>query len=156
MSSANTNLYQNRSKQFTIESLERATLIENIILPKITTQTVTLGFLESGGSIILAQNAYKDMVGKFSVKMLNPMAETDTASDSNTNSPKKIGLRGQNMNTNSYTTSNFVSLIIPKHIVLGFAGQTMIPKGTEFIVGFVGNEIEIENIQVLGVYKQNQ
>lgn len=137
-----------------IKSIEKATLIEEIKLPEISTGNINLHFFESGKTLKLAQNVYKDTPGKFYINILSPLIDRNDALDSSYKMPKLLGHKGQKLNINKYSSSNYITLIIPKYILMDFTN--VIPKGTEFLVGFVGKSTSIDNIQVIGVLKDNK
>lgn len=143
---------EDKTKGFYMDTIEKAILVEEIKLPEVTTdKSIDLSFFESGKILKLASNIYTDMKGKFSVKMLTPTMDNSSAKDNLSIAPSNLGNRGQSMSTNNYTTSNYVTLTIPKHILLGFTEK--VPKGTEFIVASIGGSTDIEKFQVIGLYK---
>lgn len=135
------------------KNIERATLIEDIILPEITTKSVNLSFFEGGGTLILPHNVYTDMIGKFSINILTPTIDDyNQAKDDMKVRPSNLGNRGQLMNMNNYTSSNYISLVIPKYILLQFTER--VPKGTIFIAASINESMDIEDYQIIGLYKK--
>lgn len=128
------NYYENANDS--IKTIERAILAE----------TISFNSLES-------------INGKFFIPSIMPSLEMDNATD------KK---------TNELTKSNYLELSIPGYIltmfmnpklipvnnmenikfILGFdSNEFVIPKGTEFLIEFVGGLVDSELISVIGIYK---
>lgn len=133
-----------------ISSIERAKLAEDILLPELPKEPLTLEYLKNIGEYKLAINEYTDVVGKFFLTIMTPLIDKGEAVEAKKTAPSTRGHKGQGLPTNSYTSSNFISLTIPKYIVLNF--KDVIPKGTEFIVASVGGSIELEDLRIVGLY----
>ena len=140
-----------------IKSIERVTLAETINLPKISNYPLTLENLKKG-EYLLATNEYKDIEAKFYIKILSPLINIDNVSDKQKNQISTFRHSGSTLNTDSYNSSNFITLTIPKYILLNFVD--VIPKGTEFIMACVGGlastggSMEIEKMRIIGIYNE--
>ena len=134
--------------------LEIGILQEEILLPELPTDELTLGTLQSyalqGKSYALMQNCYEDMIGKFYIPVLFPLVDkADGPEEFIHNAPRKNGIIGD-IDGIQYTEQNYVELIIPKYIVMQF--RDIIPKGTKFLIGFSGEHKKISNLNVIGLY----
>lgn len=132
-----------------ISSIERVVLAEDIRLPEISKYPLTLKNLEDKGEYKLAFNEYTDVKGKFYLNIMTPLIDKGSVGEKNNSSPSTKGHKG-NLATNKYKSSNYITLIIPKYIVLNFTG--VIPKGTEFLIGSVGSSIDLSKIRIIGLY----
>lgn len=119
-----------------IETIEKAILAEDLNV-NITDNTV---------------------IGKFYVPVLTPELDTSEI--------KEIRKAG-------YETSNYISLPIPRYLLIHFApfelvkldnidkpvitlnDEFVISKGTEFFIEFLGGEIEIDKINIIGIGVQS-
>lgn len=127
---------------------ERVTLAEDIILPKISKEPLTLSFFETNNEYKLAANEYTDMKGKFYLKIMTPLLSKDSATNTRGVSPI---LKGQNkLNTSNYTSANYITLVIPKYILLNFVDK--VPAGTEFIISTIDGSTDIEDLKIIGIY----
>ena len=137
------------SKQ--ISHIERVVLAEDIILPKISNYPLTLKNLEINGRYISAFEVYENTVGKFFLNIMTPMVDKSSINEKNYTSPN---IKGTNLNTTRYQSTNYISLVIPKYILLNFKDR--VPKGTEFIIATtpskVGNTLQIEDMRIIGLY----
>lgn len=133
-----------------IISIERAQLAEDIPLPAISTQKLTLNFLENHDEYILAQNVYTDMIGRFYLNIMTPLLDKSESKTENKTAPSTRGHKGSKLNTTNYVSTNYVSLVVPKYILLNFTGK--VPKGTEFIVASVGGSLDVEDMRIIGIY----
>lgn len=136
-----------------IGTIERAVLAEAVNLPAVTTEPLTLSFLEGGGEYKIATNEYKDITGKFFLNIMTPLVDKGSASKRGESAPSTRGHCGDSLTTTNYSSSNYISLVIPKYILLNFIGS--IPKGTEFIVASIGGSVEIEDMRIIGIYSSN-
>ena len=127
--------------------IERAVLVEDIVLPHVTRNKITEHWLCChDNEYKSAFNMYKDTLGKFYLPIMTPLIDKNGAKSTKTNSRG-----GNNLNVSSSAKStNYVELYIPKYILLNFRGT--IPKGTEFIVASIGGSIEIENMRIIGIF----
>lgn len=135
-----------------LKYLEEAILMEDIELPELppfpTHLEVTLETVYYPRPIEL----YTDMKGKFSITILNPLNNSTDSPVDNTKgstSVRNIVNKDCNISVSSYQESNYVTLNIPKYILLNFVGK--VPKGTKFIVGFIGGSTDVEDIRIIGV-----
>lgn len=116
------NFYENQTL-----SIERAVLAEDIILPDIT--------------------ELKDTLAKFFLPIMTPMLKTDVVTESVKIIPP---LKGSNQSSNSCTSTNYISLYIPKYILMNF--DKKVPKGTEFIITSIDGSIKIDDMRIIGIY----
>lgn len=142
----NGNYYDKQS----IITIERAQLAEDIPLPAITTEKINLEFFESGKTCILAQNAYIDTIGKFYLNVMTPLLDKQESKMETKSAPSTRGHKGSSLNTRSYTSTNYVNLVVPKYILLNFTER--VPKGTEFIVASIGGSLDVEDMRIIGIY----
>lgn len=130
--------------------IELAILIEDILLPELppfpTMQEIHSGEVYYPRTIEL----YEDMIGKFSVPILFPLGNNtgDPEEQDMFSEPRNI-ISDSNLMTNPYQKSNFIELTIPKYIVMNFID--IIPKNTKFIICFIGESLDIEDIKIIGV-----
>ena len=142
----NGNYYDKQS----IITIERAQLAEDIPLPTTTTEKINLEFFESGKTCILAQNVYIDTMGKFYLNVMTPLLDKQESKMETKSAPSTRGHKGSSLNTRSYTSTNYVNLVVPKYILLNFTGR--VPKGTEFIVASIGGSLDVEDMRIIGIY----
>lgn len=140
------NYFENQS----IPYAERAVLAEDIELPDTNNNNVSLSYLESNPEYKSQNTEYKDIEGKFYIYIMTPIIDKDEAKEQTKKSPSTKGHTGDELTTSSYTSSNYVTLKIPKYILLNFSGK--IPKGTEFIIVSIGGSMDLSNIRIIGVY----
>jgi hypothetical protein len=100
---------------------------------------------------------FKGIKGKFCISALTPEAKTDEASEKS---------RG------TVNTSNYVLLAVPKYLLYNFIDfsykyitiddekygpflvgpkSCVIPKGTSFLVEFLGGELKLDKISIIGL-----
>lgn len=101
-----------------------------------------------------------DIEGKFYMKLMTPSANTDKIIERNENGIEK---------------ANYILLTIPAYLVLSFMmpyakmmphsyGYTLvytrdqftIPKGTKFLVSFVGGVLRLERLSIVGIYFEDE
>jgi hypothetical protein len=145
----------NESDYYKKMVLEIGILLDSIKLPSLPTEPLTLATLEryaeSGKSYNLIQNTYKDVMGKFYIPSLFPLVDkSNGAEEFIYKSPNTYKSNKSIKPIRSYEAANYVNLIIPKYIVMQF--RDVIPKDTIFLIGFNGEEKEINNINVVGLY----
>ena len=126
-------------------SIERVVLAEKITLPEVTKVPVTRQWLLEGNKYIDPFNVYKDTKAKFFFNVATPMVSKGEPTKSSGPKPNVKGL-----STSGYTRSNYIELIIPKYILLEFKDE--VPKGTEFLIGCVGDSIDIDDMRIIGLY----
>lgn len=130
--------------------IERAILAEEIILPKVTKERyITHDWLKYN-TYISPFTEYEDTIGKFFIPILTPMVSQGEVWTKTKSSPSTKGHKGDGLQTRSYNTSNYISLYIPKYILLNFVDK--IPKGTEFILSSINNSIDIDDMRIIGIY----
>lgn len=134
--------------------IEIGELIEPIPLPELPTEDLSLEVLEqyaaAGKKYNLMQNCYEDMVGKFYIPVLFPLVDKGDGPEIFVHdSPKTFNIIG-NAVGEKYKEYNYISLIIPKYIVMQF--RDVIPAGTRFLIGFSGEHKKISNLNVIGLY----
>ena len=145
----------NESDYYKKMVLEIGILLNDIKLPSLPKEPLTLATLESyalsGKSYNLIQNTYKDMMGKFYIPSLFPLVDKASGAEEFIyKSPKTYKTNKSIRPMKRYEASNYVNLVIPKYIVMQF--RDVIPKDTVFLIGFNGEEKEISNINVVGLY----
>jgi hypothetical protein len=133
----------------TLDTVERIILSEEIKLPELPDYPLTLDNLEKYGEYKLAEREYKDITAKFILKLATPLLDQTSNTETTKSSPSSR--KQSNLNTSSYTTTNYIQLTIPKYIVMQFTGT--IPKGTEFLIACVGGSLELEDMRIIGFYK---
>lgn len=132
-----------------LASVERVKLAADIILPEVSTEPLTLKYLQSGREYKTPFTEYTDMEGKFYLTIMTPLLNKEQINNRNQVAPSVRGHRG-NLGTNNYSSSNYITLTIPKYILLNFINK--VPKGTEFIVASIGNSIDIDDLRIVGIY----
>lgn len=90
---------------------------------------------------------FTDLNGKFYLPILTPLLDNDITYDKHTTKPNSDTLI-----TSEYVSSNYITLVIPKYILLQFAYETIIPAGTEFILTSIGGQMKIDYYRIIGVY----
>ena len=133
-----------------LSGLERVVLAEDILLPELPEEPLSLKYLEKFGEYKLAFNEYKDMQGKFFMNIMTPMVQKGEIEEKFSSSPRTVGHKGNGLSTMDYISTNFITLTIPKYILLNFTG--MVPKGTEFLIASIDGSLEVEDIKIIGVY----
>lgn len=123
---------------------EVAILMEDIKLPKLPTID---DIIENRVNLFRAEQLYTDQIGKFCIPILFPL-ET-TPKDVSVPAPNISTVSDTKLNTESYKTSNYIEINIPKYILLNFLD--VVPMGTKFIVTFIGGSYEIDDIRIIGV-----
>lgn len=90
---------------------------------------------------------FTDMNAKFYLPIMTPLLDTDITYDKHSQKPNSDTLI-----TSEFISSNYITLVIPKYILLQFAYEIIIPTGTEFIVTSIGGQMKIEYYRIIGVY----
>lgn len=121
-----------------ISTPEIAVLAEDIVLPEITGNSTNPFYL------------YKDILGKFFLPIMTPMLDKNNIKETQKSSPSTKGHKGNLLIVESCKSTNYISLYIPKYILLNFVNK--VPKGTEFIIASIGGSIEIEDMRIIGIY----
>ena len=103
----------------------------------------------------------KDIEGKFYMKLMTPTLDTDELVE---------------RNDNGFERTNYIILTIPSYILLSFmtnysslvphtyGGYTLVfnkdsftvPKGTKFLVEFVGGILRLERLSIVGIYYEDE
>lgn len=134
--------------------LEIAILQHKIELPELPDEDLTLDVLmryaEEGKPYRLMQNCYEDMIGHFYIPVLFPLIQNGESTELVYDAPKENKILNKSLRGVKYVERNYVSLMIPKYIVMNFKKE--IPAGTKFIVGFIGGSTSIDNINIIGLY----
>ena len=103
------------------------------------------------------------VTGKFNVPILTPTMKAGVEVESKNRTPKIKTQSNVTLETSSYTTTNYLILEIPKYMLVDFI-QTIefennvplisgkIPARDEFIVGFLGEDIN--NVRIIGINKE--
>lgn len=110
--------------------------------------------LHSEKAILLEEiliGAYEDKIGKFSVPIITPTNSNYSDPVDNITPPVSTGniISDGPVRASSYVQSNYIELKIPKYIVMNFTKK--IPKLTEFIVIFIGDSYELDDVKIIGV-----
>ena len=148
------NSTQDYSDKFAIEIAE---LQEEIILPELpdkefeplTLETLRK-FEKEGREYKLMEREYENMIGNFYISIMFPLVENGDSTELEFEAPPTNNILNGSLATKPYVERNFISLAIPKYIVMNF--EKKIPKGTKFLIGFVGGSRSIENISIIGLY----
>lgn len=142
--------YQSNGSVGISPKIEFAILLEDILLPELppfpTMDEIHSGEIYYPRTIDL----YEDVIGKFSIPIISPLGDNNDnpKEDQIISKPRNI-VNDANILVSSYQKSNFLTLTIPKYIVMNFTD--VIPKHTKFIVCFVGESLDIEDIKIIGV-----
>ena len=137
-------------------SIEMAVLQKDIKLPEITKEPLTLKTLEAfdllGSKYILPHEVYTDVIGNFYIPILFPLVENGESNEEKFKAPNtKNILNKDGFSTAPYVQRNYIKLLIPKYIVLGFTD--VISAGTKFVVAFTGGATNLSAIKVIGLYE---
>lgn len=146
--------FENNDKQYSdILAVEIAELQADIELPELPEEKLTLSILEKyqemGKPYEFPFDVYDDMIGNFYVPILFPLVENGESTELEYEPPTTKVLN-DTLQGSMYVERNFISLMIPKYIIMQF--KKIIPKGTKFLVGFIGGSSSIENISIIGLY----
>ena len=99
----------------------------------------------------LAEHYYKNMIANFYIPVLMPLIDGEEDSmELEMQAPSTRGIMNDGLLTSDYIEQNYVQLVIPKYIVMNF--KYRIPKGTKFLVAFVGGKATIYNASIIGLY----
>lgn len=108
-----------------------------------------------------------NLSGKFIIPVLVPLMKSNTIVEETTKIPSS---KGANLSTSKIVRTNYVSIPIPMHLVWEYVIRSSIrrfspnvwdtnlyveirvPKGTEFTINFVGDDIN--KIRVTGINKR--
>ena len=138
-------------------SIEVAILQQDIELPEVSNEPLTLATLEAyeeaGEVYKLADQEFKNAIGNFYVPILFPLVENGESTELEFDAPEAHNVLNESIQPVNYVERNFIQLVIPKHLVMNF--RDVIPSGTKFIIGFIGGNKSIENIVVLGVHGED-
>lgn len=123
----------------TVSTIEKAILLEDVIFSDPVSKL--------------------DVSGKFNIPILTPTMTAGVEVESKNRTPKvKIQSKAL-LETSDYTTTNYLVLKIPSYILFGFMSSLYesvltgsIPAGTEFLVGFLGEDIN--NVRIIGLNKE--
>ena len=145
----------NENEYFKKLVIEIGILLEDIVLPELPKDELSLEVLQQyaaeGKTYNLIQNCYTDMVGKFYIPSWFPLIDrADGPEEFIYSGPKINKSNGTLKPVDKYIETNYLELIIPKFIVMGF--RDVIPKNTYFLIGFNGEEKEITNLNIIGLY----
>lgn len=136
-----------------ISSIELAILQQDIELPELPEEPLTLDTLEAykeeGKEYKLMENEYTDMLGNFYVPILFPLIENGESTELEFDAPSTGNILNDSLASEGYIERNFISLVIPKYIVMNF--KTVIPTGTKFLVSFTGDGTSLEDINIIGL-----
>ena len=104
-----------------------------------------------------------DIIGKFNIPIITPTMKAGVAVENNRDIPRVKVQSNTTLDTGDYITTNYIMLIIPKFLLIDFITSRIIsnnvlvekgriPEGTEFIVGFLGQEID--HVRLIGINKE--
>ena len=131
--------------------IEEATLLEDVLLPELP-PFPTVGQIHDGNEYYPRTiELYEDTMAKFSIPIINPLGDNNgSPTDNSKGSQNTRNISNKNnLQVSSYKTSNYISLKIPRYILLNFISK--IPKGTKFLVAFVGGSTDVGDIKIIGV-----
>lgn len=92
---------------------------------------------------------YSTRKGKFNVMILTPYGSKTDIVETQPVMPKMVKTNIE-INTVKFTKTNYITLNIPKYILLNFDDK--VPKGTEFLVALVGGSKDVKDIRIIGIY----
>jgi hypothetical protein len=148
---ANNSYLENTTQKYSTElSIEVAELQQAITLPTITTETINKSFFDNGGVLKTPDTEYDDMIGNFYIPILFPLVENGESTELEYKAPSTKNVVNKSIASSGYVERNFISLMIPKYIVMNFTGT--IPKGTKFLVAFIGGSSSVDNMSIVGLY----
>ena len=137
--------------------IELAILQQDIELPELPDPEIdplTLETLErykeEGKEYKLMENEYEDVIGLFYIPILFPLIENGESVELEFDAPSTSNILNESLSSSKYIERNHISLMIPKYIVMNF--KKVIPKGTRFLIGFIGGSMSINNISIIGLY----
>lgn len=136
-------------------SIELAELQRTIYLPLLPMErlshSVLAAYEEEKVPYWSKDEVYTSVLGNFYVPMLFPMVENpEESTDMIHPAPENsMLLQDGGYETSEYTTRTYIELVIPKYIVMNF--NDTIPKGTMFVVGFVGGSNTIDSMRIMSV-----
>ena len=144
-------------------SIEIAELQRTIFLPLLPMERLTYSVLaayeDEGLPYWFKDEVYTSVLGNFYMPLLFPMVENpEESTDMEHDAPDSGHViqddkKRSPYKTEAYTTRTYVELIIPKYIVMNFTDT--IPKGTRFVVGYIGGSNSIESMKILSVAQLN-
>ena len=97
-----------------------------------------------------SEREYENMIGNFYIPILFPLVENGESTELEFEAPSTGNILNGSLASKPYVERNYISLAIPKYIVMNF--EKLIPKGTKFLVAFIGGNKSIENISIVGLY----
>lgn len=152
------NMDPNQTRDYgEILAIEVAELQQEIELPELpdkefeplTLETLER-FAEEGKEYKLMEREYENMIGNFYIPILFPLVENGESTELEFEAPSTGNILNGSLASKPYVERNYLSLAIPKYIVMNF--EKVIPKGTKFLVAFIGGNKSIENISIIGLY----
>lgn len=135
-------------------NIEIAILQKPVILPYINEEYSCKNLMElyanAEREYRTAEEWYTDVKANFYFPMLTPMVINGESTKMTHAAPdvSKFLAIGE-FETTEYEEQNFISLIIPRHIVMGFRKE--IPIGTKFTCNFIGGTTLYNSIIITGV-----
>lgn len=135
-------------------AIEYAVLQQEINLPELPEKPLTLKYLteldKKGKKYVLAERAYCNMVGNFYIPILFPLVEDGESTELEFEAPSSNNILNGSLKPAPYVERNYIQLVIPKYILMNFKDK--IPKGTKFLIGFIGGSKSIENTAIIGLH----
>lgn len=109
----------------------------------------------------LAYNEIKNIDAKFFIPVLMPtFNNVNNEININNRAPKTTGFKSD-ITSLPYSSSNCVTLTIPKYIILQFidlkneipgSKDPIIPKGTQFLVACAGGMTDLDQMRIIGLF----
>jgi len=97
-------------------------------------------------------DTYKNMVGYFYIPVLMPLIEKGEPTELEFSAPDNSNIMNGNLKGKSYKKLNYISLVIPKYILLNFKDK--VPEGTKFLCCMINGDVEVQNIHIIGIHSQ--
>lgn len=128
--------------------VEVAILMEDIPLPPLPMRAPVVNHSYVRLDKTRVEELYTDTIGKFCIPILFPLE--DKPVDTPVPAPTIRNIQSNTtLVTKGYMESNYVEINIPKYIMMNFL--TVIPKGTRFLIIFVGGGLSVSDIRIIGV-----
>ena len=97
-------------------------------------------------------DSYTNMIGYFYIPILMPLIDQGEPTELEFAAPNSDNIVNGSLTTKTYKKLNYISLVIPKYILLNFTNK--VPKGTKFLVAIVNGDVEVQNIHIIGIHSQ--
>ena len=93
---------------------------------------------------------YMNVIGYFYIPIIMALLTNSDPTAVEVKAPTEKGVLNKSISSNTYTSKNFLDLVIPRYIALNF--RYKIPAETKFLVAFVGGKTTVNNISIIGLY----